>query len=151
MNVNEMIALFSPAVRDMPKFMALAQAVLRQVADLQHIVSEIPKAFSLNETCGVQLDLIGSNFGIPRKDVPGGMTDSVYRDYLRSKLALWRWNGMNEGVPAALAAAYPDGNVVISDNVNGSVNVRVTGSTPSNMSDTIPVPAGISKNVTVVS
>ena len=151
MNVDEMLSLFSPAVRGMPKFMALAEAALRQIADLQHVVSEIPNAFSLNEACGVQLDVIGGNFGIPRKDVPGGVTDSVYRDYLRSKLALWRWDGTNEGVPAALAAAYPDGNVVISDNVNGSVNVRVTGSTPSNLSDTIPVPAGISKNVTVVS
>ena len=147
MNASDMLSLFSPAVRSMPKFMALAEAVLRQVADLQLVVSEIPRTFSLNEACGVQLDLIGGNIGIPRKDVPGGTTDSVYRDYLRSKLALWRWNGMNEGVPSTLAQCFPDGRVSISDNGNGSINVVVTGTTPSNLDDKIPAPAGVSRIV----
>ena len=49
-----------------------------------------------------------------------------------------------DGAPAA------DGRVSISDNMNGSVNVVVTGTTPSNLDEKIPVPAGVGRIVTTV-
>jgi hypothetical protein len=49
-----------------------------------------------------------------------------------------------------LAECFPDGRVSISDNGNGSVNVVVTGTTPSNLDEKIPVPAGVGRIVTTV-
>ena len=144
MTLEKMMNLFSPAVRKLPRFSSLAEAVLRQVVDLQAVIPAMEAAFSLDEAVGVQLDLLGDTLRLER----GSLSDEGYRELIRSKLALWRWNGMNESVPETLAECFPDGRVSISDNMNGSVNVGVTGTTPSNLDEKIPVPAGVERIVT---
>jgi len=129
---------FSSAVREMPRFMALAEAVLKQVNDLMALVSALPAAVSLEEAVGVQLDRLGLSLGVPR---PLSMPDADYRSLIHKKLRLWRWNGTNEEVPAVLSAIDPEG--AQRDNDNLSVTITPSASLPVSASELYPIPAGI--------
>ena len=124
------LSLFPSASRGKPRFIALAAAILRQVTDLQALISTMESGFSVASAVGVQLDLLGETFHIPR--LPG-QTDEEYQTYLQQRLKLYRWTGMNEDVDNVL----PPG-VTMSDNGDGTVTV-----TPSDA--VVPVPAGISR------
>ena len=94
------LSLFSSSLRALPRFSALAAAVLSQADDLIALVSGFPEAFSLPTAAGAQLSALGASLGVPR---PDSASDADYRALIRAKLRLYRWNGMNESVPALLA------------------------------------------------
>ena len=132
------LSCFSSAVRDLPRFMSLAEAVLRQAADLQSVVLSLPAAFSEPHAAGLQLDHLGATLGIPR---PAALPDADYRSLIQRKLRLWRWNGTNEDVPATLAAIDPTGSE--RDNDNLTVTITTSDSLPAPAETLYPIPAGI--------
>ena len=134
MTLEKMMNLLTPAVRQLPRFSALAAAVLQQVVDLQAVIPEMEAGFSLAYAVGVQLDLLGEILKLDR----GSLSDEEYRELIRSKLALWRWNGTNETVPAVLAEAFPGQDVSLTDNGDCSVTVNELFTV-----DMLPVPAGV--------
>ena len=136
MVLADYLALFPGASREKERFMALAEAVLRQAADLTALAEAIQPGFSFALAEGAQLDALGESVGVPREN---GMTDNQYRQFLLAKLALWGWDGTNKGVPAA-RSAQPG--VTETDNCNGSVTVSPAGA----RQDLLPVPAGIRQN-----
>ena len=99
MNLTDYIALFPGATREKPRFMALAEAVLRQAADLQALVPLLPEAYSLEHAVGIQLDALAGSVGLSRADSPqgAGATDGEFRAFVADKLRLWRWDGTNGG------------------------------------------------------
>ena len=129
--------LFPAASRDLPRFSALAAAVLRQAEDLIAVIPSLTEAFSLSAS-GTGLDAFGESVGLPRK---AGWTDAKYREYLRMKMLRWNWDGTNGTVSALLEAAVPG--ATESDNGNGTVTVSVPWSLPVTASELFPVPAGI--------
>ena len=129
--------LFPAASRDLPRFSALAAAVLRQAEDLIAVIPSLAEAFSLSAS-GAALDAFGESVGLPRK---AGWTDAKYREYLRIKMLRWNWDGTNGTVPELLEAAVPG--ATESDNGNGTVTVSAPGSLPVPASELFPVPAGI--------
>ena len=136
--MTDYVKVFSSALQGMPRFAALAQAVIGQVEDLIAVVHEMPAAFSLDQAVGVQLDILGEGFGVDRKE---GQDDETYRMRIRDKLALWRWNGTNEGVNAVLEDVSPGS--MQNDRQDGSVEVTVEGSLPGTARELFPVSAGI--------
>ena len=60
MNLSTYISLFPGASREKPRFMALAEAVLRQVMDLQTVIAELQSGFSLDEAQGAALDPVSA-------------------------------------------------------------------------------------------
>ena len=128
------ISLFPGSSREKPKFMALAAAVLRQAADLITLAQNIVPGFSVGSAVGVQLDDIGSSFGIPRQE---GWSDSTYRNVLLRKLKRNTWNGTNETAPQYLE---PGESLV--DNGDGTVTVQAPG-LPLPAEELLPVPIGI--------
>ncbi len=124
------ISLFPPAAREKTRLMGLAGAVMRQVGEMQEVIASMEAGFSVVSAVGVQLDMIGESFGIPRS---GGQTDTEYREYLRERLKLYRWNGMNEDAENVT----PEG-VRLNDNGDGSVTVTPAGVAA-------PVPAGVGR------
>ena len=140
------LALFPGASREKPRFMALAEAVLRQVTDLQAVVAAMNAAFSFASAEGVQLDLLAESVGLKRADTSAGAwcTDEQFRQFLLAKLALWGWGGTNESVPAVLEAGLP-GNTE-RDNGNGTVTVSPGTGLPAPVKDLAPVPAGVGVN-----
>ena len=134
--------LLSPSMREKPRFMALASAVLIQVSDLFALYENLlPEAFSLSSAEGFQLDTLGALAGVPR---PGQFTsDEDYRLWLISRIALNHWSGRNEDLPAVLAAAFPGREARMLDNLDGTVSGSISGDLPFPLSSLLPVPAGI--------
>ena len=142
MQLMDYITIFPGATREKPRFMALAEAVLRQATDLQ-VVEEIPAAFSFALATGAQLDLLAESVGLKRADTSDGANcmDADFRQFLLAKLALWGWDGTNECVPEVLEAGLPGSTET--DNGNGTVTVSPAGVLPAPVKDLAPVPAGI--------
>ena len=132
--LSSLMGLFTPAVRELPRFSALAEAVLKQASDLAACAEALPEAFSLQSAEGVQLDLLAAPSGLER---PRGMTDEAFRNLLKAKLALWRWDGTCKGAVEILAEAFPG--AALTDHADGSVTV--SGTTAGK--DLLPVPAGV--------
>ena len=131
MQTSDYLALFPGTSREKQRFMALAEAVLSQVMDLQALAEAIQPGFSFEEAVGVQLDAIAEAVGLSRER---DMTDEDFRQYLLAKLKRWTWDGTNAGVPAVL----PEG-VTMNDNSNGTVTVTPAGT----RQDLLPLTAGI--------
>ena len=129
---------FSSGVREMPRFMGVAGAVIRQVEDLQAMVRGMAEDFSLEGAVGVQLSVVGAGMGVPR---PGGMTDEDYRVLIRDKLRLWQWNGTNEEVAEVVNDIDPGGGE--RDNGNLTVTISPTGNRPVAAEELYPVVAGV--------
>jgi len=128
--------LFSGAVRELPRFSALARVILGQAEELISLVPSLQAAFSADAAEGVQLDLIGETMGVPRS-AAADPSDENYRACLKAKMALWRWDGTNERVPALLAEAFPGQGVTLTDNGDMTVTVEHADS-----ESLLPIPAG---------
>ena len=131
MEITKYLALFPGASREKARFMALADAVLRQAGDLMALIGEIRSGFSFATAEGSQLDAIAETVGLSREL---GMTDEAFRAYLLQKLKLWTWDGTNVNAPAVL----PEG-VTETDNLDGTVTVIPAGT----RQDLLPIPAGV--------
>ena len=136
MVLSEFLALFPGATRGKARFMALAEAVLRQAVDLMNLVAMIQPGYSFAAAEGKQLDDLAAAAGLARES---GMTDETFRQYLLAKLALWTWDGTNETVPAVLAAALPGSTQY--DNQDGTVTAGTDTALPPEK--LFPYPAGI--------
>ena len=97
MALNDYLSLFPGATREKPRFMALAEVVLNQAADLAALVLSMPEVYSLPCAVGKQLDCLAATLGLTRVDSPQGAaaTDAEFRAFSQDKLALWRTDGMN--------------------------------------------------------
>ena len=131
MNTEQYLVLFPGASREKARFMALAEAVLRQAVDLMTLIESIQSGFSFATAVGSQLDAIAEAVGLSREY---GMTDEDFRAYLLQKLKLWTWDGTNVNAPAVL----PEG-VTETDNRDGTVTVSPAGT----RQDLLPIPAGV--------
>ena len=142
MTLSDYLGLFPGDSRGHPRFMDFAEAVLRQAMDLMALTDQLQSGFSLASAQGVQLDQLAEALGLSRNDTAAGAacTDEEFRRYIRMKLALWRWDGTNEGVPEAMAE-IPGGEEA--DNRNGTVSVSYTGSLPATARDVFPLTAGV--------
>ena len=113
--------------------MALAEAVLSQVTDLQGVVEEIRSGYAAGQAEGNQLDAFAESVGLRRES---GAADEDFRQFLLAKLVLWTWNGTNENAPAALSAQP---GVTVTDHSDGTISVSPADTNP----ELVPVPAGI--------
>ena len=123
------LGMFPSGSRGKVRFMGVAAALLLQVDDLIRVVTGINGAFSVSSAVGAQLDALGEFFSIPRQY---GWNDTTYRDYIRKKLEIWRWDGTNEMVGDVLVG-QPGAQMI--DNGDGTVTVAAGG--------VYPVPMGI--------
>ena len=131
------MTLFPSASRNLPRFSALAEAVLSQVNDLQAVIAAFSSAYSVQYAVGDQLDAIGASFMLPRQE---GMSDADYRTYLFAKLALFTWDGSNDSAQALLTRFFPGS--TICDNCNGTVTVHPV-SIMQSAQKIYPLPAGV--------
>ena len=140
--LDSYIALFSAFVRDLPRFSALAAAVLQQAEDLRAVIPDLLESGSLNDAVGEQLDMLGESFGLSRSDAADD-SDETYRAYINAKLVLWRWDGTNQSVSSLLAEAFPGQNVTLTDNGNMTITAGNTENLPGDPEELMPVPVGV--------
>ena len=145
MTLSDYLSLFPGSSREHPRFMAFAGAVLRQAGDLAALAAALQPGFSFASAQGVQLDALAESVGLRRADTAAGDScpDETFRAYVLAKLALWRWDGTNGGVPAALAGLPGEAQA---DNMDGTVTVTHGGALPAGERLLFPVPAGIRIN-----
>ena len=143
MILEDYLSLFPGNTREKPRFMALAETLLRQVTDLQAVVRELNAAFAPEYAQGAQLDALGASLGLSRADISVNepVPDEMFRDYLLKKLQLWTWDGTNGSVPGLLAEIQPG--AVQTDNLDGTVTVTGAGEQPVPVKGLFPVSAGI--------
>ena len=140
--LDEYLALFSPVHQEKPRLMALASAVLSQAGNLFSLYgATLPAAFSPEIAEGAQLDAISSLLDLPRP--APDTSDADQRTYLRARIQARRWDGANGTLPALLGAAFPDQEVRLSDNQNGTLTVVCTEALPFPTESLLPKPAGI--------
>ena len=135
----EWLSLFPGATRNRLRFMALAEAVLRQAEDLADLAAGLQPAFSFAEAEGIQLDQIAGAVGLNRTDIGTDVPDETFRKYVLAKLALWTWDGTNKTVPEVLGIALPGS----TQTDNGDGTVSITGQFPTELEKSFPIPAGI--------
>ena len=133
MNLDDYLSLFPAYTRGMPRFIALAEAVLRQATDLMDLVPQLASGFSFAHAEGVQLDALGGSVGIIRQE---GRDDESYRRVLLKKLKLYTWDGTNER-----AFDFAEEGEVFVDNDDGTVTARTDVPLPAG--EVMPVPMGI--------
>ena len=131
------MTLFPPYIRNLPRFSALAEAVLSQVNDLIAMIQSMNAAFSVSGAVGAQLDALGDSLGISR---PEGMTDADFRKVLSSRLVFFNWDGANDTGQALLSQCFPGS--TICDNQNGTVTVHPVSALQSGQK-LYPLPAGV--------
>ena len=134
MSLQDYLSLFPAYTRSRPRFVALAEAILRQAVDLITLAQSIAPGFSFAQATGIQLDALGGSVGVPRQE---GWDDETYRGVLLRKLKLWTWDGMNASVPDFLASGE-----TLKDNGDGSVTVT-TASLPLPANELLPIPMGV--------
>lgn len=135
--MSDYLSLFPASSRERPRFMALAEAVLRQAADLMTLAAALQPGYSFACAEGIQLDSMAEASGLKRANLGTDVPDEAFRWYVLAKLALWTWDGTNETVPAVLEAASPGS--ILTDNGDGTVMV--------NGGSILPIPAGIGKTI----
>ena len=133
MNLNDYLSLFPAYTREKPRFAALAEAVLRQEADLMALAPQLASGFSFALAEGVQLDALGESACIPRQP---GWDDETYRKVLLRKLKLNTWDGRNE-----TSFGYLEEGELYCDNGNGTITVRTQ--TPLPADGLLPIPIGV--------
>ena len=133
--LEKWMSLFPGYTRNKPRFAALAEALLRQAADLWALVPQLESGFSLSAAQGLQLDALGQSVSLPRQ---AGWSDEVYRNVLQRRLKLFRWDGSLDTVKDFLESGE-----TFSDNVNSSVTVHANAAPPVPLKDWFPVPPGI--------
>ena len=142
LDISTYLNLFSPAVREKPRFLTLATAILSQVNDLLTLVqSGYPAGWDLETAVGAQLDGLGVLLNTPR---PAYSTpDEDYRFLLRARAAAFHWDGTNEALPEVLEKAFPHQNAALIDHQDGTVSASLDGTAPFPLKDLFPVPAGV--------
>ena len=133
MVLDSYLALFPAFFREMPRFSALAEAVLRQAADLIALVPSLASGFSFAFAEGVQMDALGASVSVPRQE---GWSDETYRAVLLKKLKLNTWDGTNE-----TSFSFVEEGETFIDNCNGTVTASTALPLPAGK--VLPVPLGV--------
>ena len=133
MVLDSYLALFPAYSREKPRFSALAEAVLRQAADLIALVPSLVSGFSFASAAGIQLDVLGASVSIPRQE---GWSDETYRAVLLKKLKLNTWDGTNE-----TSFSFVEEGETFIDNCNGTVTAGTALPLPAN--EVLPIPLGV--------
>lgn len=131
------MSLFPSYTRGLPRFSALAAAVLSQAEDLIAVAGALDGAYAVSSAAGAQLDALGASVMLPR---PEGMPDEDYREVLRAKLILWTWDGANDTARDVMERICPGS--ALRDNGDGTVTVRA-GSALQAEQKLYPLPAGV--------
>ena len=117
-----------------PKFMKWLEAGIQKLQDSNSTAQEIISNFDLDTATGVQLDIIGKLIGRsrqldfrPRTEVSSILDDTSYRLLLKAKMVWNQWKGTLPELYNAWQEIFPNGNLLILDNQDMSMDVIVSG------------------------
>lgn len=143
MTLSDYLDMFPSASREKAKYIALATAVLNQVIDLQDVIIDVARAYTIDRASGAQLDAVAASLGLSRLDTSAGfaVSDATFRDFLKKKMMQWAWDGTNKTAP--VIAKRIAVNSVLTDNMNCTVSLTGAGSQPASNKSIFPITAGV--------
>lgn len=155
MAIQPYLDLITSEYHDKPKFMAWLTVGLQILDDIGTCAESIPDAFSVDNSVGVQQDVVGQivgasrNIGVQLADGTAVLDDDHFRLLIRAKVAQNQWNGQTPSIYTLWTNIFPNSQLQLIDNQDMTVQGIVTGMddvTSQEMVNNgliIPVPMGV--------
>jgi hypothetical protein len=128
--------LVTSQYRNSPNFLNWLQSTLQKVNDETEIVDQLTVFFDIDTAIGKQLDILGQVIGQVRQvnfqPTDGSssiLSDTEYRVLLKAKIIKNQWKGQIEGLSETWKALFPNGDIIITDNQDMTMNVIIAGNT----------------------
>ncbi len=141
------------------KFMQWLEANLQLFSDAAGVADDLIAAFGLDTAVGAQLDILGDILGVGRTvsfSPSGGVSpvldDDTYRVVLKAKIVKNHWDGQIGSLVRAWQLLFPDGQILVTDNEDMSMDVLVAGNLTTLIQELIehgyivPKPEGVKIN-----
>lgn len=157
--IEDYLSLVESQHKVRPRFMAVLTDYLRPVVDAHNLSDELPKAFSVENAQGAQLDIIGQIVGVSRNFpyISGqttetkSMNDDQYRLVIRATIARNQWDGSFRSFAKTWNEIFAGQaiNAVVVDGMDMSCQVTMSGDFDSDMAVLIssgyvfPKPMGV--------
>lgn len=151
--------LVTSQYRDSPNFLTWLQSNLLKFDDETNIIDQMTAFFDIDSAVGAQLDILGQIIGQVRQvnfqPTDGSspiLDDTNYRVLLKAKIVKNQWKGQIEGLSAIWKVLFPDGDIIITDNQDMTMNVIIAGNTSLTTRDLVrngyivPKPEGVGIN-----
>lgn len=138
-----------------PKFMTWLAASVSIIDDAVLACAEIPTAFDIDNSVGIQLDVLGEIVGRSRElDFQPSqgepvLDDTNYRIALKAKIAQNQWDGTIPAIYEIWANLFPDIRLSIVDNQDMTMSALIDGQMDSIVTEMvasgyiIPKPSGV--------
>lgn len=139
-----------------PKLNAFLKVLLRKFDDVSQALVKLDTSLDLDVAIGAQLDMLGATVGAnrtvtfqPSNGVSPVLDDATFRLYIKAKIAQNQWDGTLPKLYPIWSNLFPDGNIIIIDNQNMTVDITLTGTFTSIIQDLIvngyivPRPEGV--------
>ena len=123
--------------REKPKFIALMNALLSDVAKSSDIADIISQVYDIDQAVADRLDTLGTIIGVgrevkftPTDGTSSRLTDEYYRVVLKARIAQNLWDGKPQSLIPLWTVLFPDGKIMVKDNQDMTMDVFVAGSVP---------------------
>ena len=117
-----------------PNFINWLTFGIQKLQDDNSSALDIINAFDLDTATGAQLDIIGNLIGCsrqldfqPRANISSVLDDTYYRILLRARIVWNQWKGTLSELYTAWQVIFPNGNLLILDNQDMSIDIVVSG------------------------
>lgn len=129
-----------------PQYLQFLQVMLQKYQDIDQCLLTFEKNFDIDYAVGAQLDILGSNRGVPRtvpfqpsNGVSPVLDDTTYRILLKATDAANRWKpgGSIGSLYAIWQQLFPGGSITIDDQQNMTAIITLAGSFSSIIKDLI--------------
>lgn len=150
--------LLTSQYRNSTKLNDWLEAYLNMLNDASITVEGMYGFFALDSALGDQLDILGEIIGQSRtlsfQPTSGSsiLDDTNYRLLLKAKIVKNHWNGQIGSLVSAWSVLFPDGQIIVTDNQDMSMDVLIVGNFDSLTQELIengyivPKPEGVKVN-----
>ena len=133
-SVTDYLNLLTSQYRNSANLNAWLEDNLNYLDSITTLLDLFTWYFDLDSAEGDQLDIIGSIVGVDRTltfQPSGGVSsildDDNYRILIKAKIIKNHWNGQISSLVEAWAILFPDGQILVTDNQDMSMDVLIVG------------------------
>lgn len=158
-SVTDYLNLLTSQYRNSANLNAWLEDNLNYLDSITTLLDLFTWYFDLDSAEGDQLDIIGSIVGVDRTltfQPSGGVSsildDENYRILIKAKIVKNHWNGTIGSLVEAWSLLFPDGQIIVTDNQDMSMDVLIVGDFSTLTSELItngyivPKPEGVKIN-----
>ena len=133
-DVSSYLNRYTHEYQNSARLLEFTDNILQYWAQIKSVLNSLVSEMSIDSAIGSQLDVIGTIVGQsrtlpfqPSDGIDPVLTDSVYRQALKAKIAMNHWDGQLFSIEEKWADIFPGTAIAIQDNQDMSVDVSVSG------------------------